>query len=193
MHETMAAFVLQEHLGRQTFRPPLGPAGDPRVLEPGNRPLQTADGWISLTSNTDAQTHALLRVVGRPELIEDPRFRTVADRVKHARDWYAFRETALLGRTTAAWLEAFAAADVPAMPCHTLESLPEDPHLAAVGLLQSDAHPQEGAIRALRGTVLFDGQVPALQPPAQALGLDTAAVLAESGCAAAEIAAATAD
>lgn len=192
MHETMAAFVLQEHLGRQTFEPPLGPAGDPRVLEPGNRPLQTADGWISLTSNTDAQTHALLRIVGRPELIEDPRFRTVADRVKHASAWYGFRETALLGRTTAEWLAAFAAADVPAMPCHTLESLPEDPHLAAVGLLRPDEHPQEGRIRALRGTVLFDGQVPAVQPAAQALGRDTAAVLAESGCDGEEIAAATA-
>ena len=187
MHETMAAFVLQEHLGRQSFLPPLGPAGDPRVLEPGNRPLQTADGWISLTSNTDAQTHALLRLVGRPELIEDPRFRTVADRVRHARDWYEFRATALLGRTTAEWLAAFAAADVPAMPCHTLESLPEDPHLRAVGLLRPDHHPEEGAILGLRGTVLLHGQPPSLDPPAEAIGAATQAVLAEAGLDGAEI------
>ena len=189
-HETLAAFVLQEHLGRQSFVPPLGPAGDPRVLEPGNRPLRTADGWISLTSNTDAQTHALLRLVGRPELIDDPRYRTVADRVKHAKDWYGFRETALLGKTTAEWLAPFAAAHVPAIPRHTLESLPEDPHLVAVGLLQPDQHPQEGAILGLRGTVLQEGLPPPLDPPAEANGASTRAVLAEAGLAADELAAA---
>ncbi len=188
MHETMAAFVLQEHLGRQTFQPPLGPAGEPRVLQADNKPLRTADGWISLTSNTDAQTHALLRIVGRPELIEDPRFRTVADRVANAKDWFAFRATALVGRTTAEWLAAFAAADVPAMPCHTLESLPADPHLLAVGLLRPDRHPTEGATLALRGTVLAEGEAPPLEAPAQTLGQDSRAVLAEAGLGAAEIA-----
>ncbi len=72
MHETMAAFVLQEHLGPRSFDPPLGPAGD-AACSTRNRPLATADGWISLTANTDAQVHAFLRAVGRPELIDDPR------------------------------------------------------------------------------------------------------------------------
>jgi crotonobetainyl-CoA:carnitine CoA-transferase CaiB-like acyl-CoA transferase len=181
MHETMAAFVLQEHLARQTFEPPLGPAGDQRLLEPGNRPLQTADGWISVTSNTDAQTHALLRVVGRPELIDDPRFRTVADRVRNAGDWFALRERSLLGRTTAEWLAAFAAADVPAMPAHSLETLIADPHIAAVGLLQPERHPTEGAVRAIRDTILVDGVAPPLRAPAQHVGADSRDVLREAG------------
>jgi len=193
MHETMAAFVLQEHLGRRTFDPPLGPPGDQRLLEPGNRPLPTADGWISLTSNTDAQTHALLRIVGRPELIEDPRFRSVADRVRNSADWFAFRETALLGKTTAEWLEAFAAADVPAMPAHSLETLIDDPHLAAVGLLQPEVHPSEGKVHVIRDTVLVDGAPPPLRPPAQRMGQDSEAVLREAGLDDVEIAAALAD
>jgi crotonobetainyl-CoA:carnitine CoA-transferase CaiB-like acyl-CoA transferase len=44
MFETMAAFVLQEHLAQQSFHPPVGPAGDQRLLTPHNRPLQTKDG-----------------------------------------------------------------------------------------------------------------------------------------------------
>jgi len=193
MHETMAAFVLQEHLARQTFDPPLGPPGDQRLLEPGNRPLPTADGWISLTSNTDAQTHALLRIVGRPELIEDPRFRTVADRVRNAGEWFSFREQALRGRTTAEWLADFAAADVPAMPAHSLETLIADPHLAAVGLLQPELHPTEGSVRAIRDTILVDGAAPPLRAPAQPLGADSRAVLQEAGLDAGEIAAALAE
>jgi hypothetical protein len=31
MFETMAAFVLQEHLAQQSFDPPVGPAGEPRL------------------------------------------------------------------------------------------------------------------------------------------------------------------
>ena len=53
MFETMAGFVLQEHLAAQSFDPPVGPAGDQRLLSPYNKPVQTLDGFISFTINTD--------------------------------------------------------------------------------------------------------------------------------------------
>ncbi|KMO11693.1 CaiB/BaiF CoA transferase family protein [Methylobacterium platani] len=181
MHETMAAFVLAEHLGPRSFDPPLGPAGDARVLNPDNRPLATADGWISLTANTDAQVHAFLRAVGRAELIEDPRLATVADRFRHVDLWFRVRAEALAERTTAEWLAIFAAADVPAMPCHTLETLERDPHLAAVGLIGTGDHPTEGRVRTLRPTILHDGATAPAGRPAPPPGFDTRAVLAELG------------
>ena len=92
MHETMAAFVLQEHLGPATFDPPLGPPGDRRVLDPNARPIATQDGWIAITANTDAQAKVFLRAVGRADLIDDPRFASVAARVKNSNDWYRLRE-----------------------------------------------------------------------------------------------------
>lgn len=187
MHETMAAFVLQEHLGPQSFVPPLGPPGDARTLDAGNRPLRTADGWISVTANTDGQVAAFLRAVGRADALHDSRFRTVAGRVQHAGAWFALRNAALLGQSTASWLEALAAADVPAMPCHTLDTLLDDPHLAAVGLLASATHPTEGDIRTIRPTVLHDGTPAEPGAPAGPTGWDTTAVLAEAGLTAAEI------
>ncbi len=189
MHETMAAFVLTEHLGPASFVPAQGRAGDARVLDPNNRPMQTADGWMTVTANTDAQVAGFLRGIGRADLITDPRFRTVADRFRNAPDWYAFRGTALRSHSTAHWLAVFAEADVPAAICHTLETLPDDPHLAAVGLLVAETHPTEGDIRSLRPTVLEDGRTAPPGPPARAQGADTEAVLAEAGLAAAEIAA----
>jgi crotonobetainyl-CoA:carnitine CoA-transferase CaiB-like acyl-CoA transferase len=188
MHETMAAFVMAEHLGPATFTPPLGPAGDARVLDPANHPLATSDGWISVTSNTDAQVRGLLTAIGREDLIDDPRFRTVADRFRNARDWFAFRADALRDHPSAYWLEVLANADVPAMPCHTLESLPDDPHLAAVDLLVPEIHPEEGKIRSLRPTIIHDGLIDEPGPPAQANGAETRAILAEAGFAPAEIA-----
>ena len=189
MFETMAAFVLQEHMGPRTFDPPLGVAGDARVLDPENRPLQTADGWVCVTSNTDAQAHAFLRAIGRAELTGDPRFRTVATRFRHARDWFALRTEALKQHGTAHWLAVLAAADVPAMVCHTLDTLVVDAHLAAVGLLEPERHPTEGTVTAIRPTVLADGAPYARGTPAEPLGQSTAAVLEAAGLGADEIAA----
>ena len=187
MHETMAALVLQEHLGAQSFDPPIGPAGDRRTLDPGNAPLRTADGWISVTANTDAQVASFLRAVGRPECLADPAIATLAGRATDLPAWYRFRAQCLAGRSTAAWLDVLRAADVPAMPCHTLETLPHDPHLVAVGLLGTAQHPAEGAIRTIRPTILRDGQAAPPGSPAQPPGWETRAVLDELGLAASEI------
>jgi len=189
MHETMAAFVLTEHLGPASFHPAQGRAGDSRVLDPNNRPVKTADGWMTVTANTDAQVAGFLRGIGRPELIDDPRFRSVADRFRNAPDWFTLRRDALSGHPTAHWLAVFDAADVPAAVCHTLETLPEDPHLAAVGLLVAETHPTEGAITSIRPTMLEDGVASPPGPPARAQGADTRAVLAEAGLTDADIAA----
>jgi len=187
MFETMAAYVLQENMGAASFDPPLGPPGDMRVLNPANRPVRTADGHISLSANTDAQAAGFLRAVGRPDLIADPRFLTVADRVRNAGDWFAFRASALLQRPTDHWLAAFAHEDVPAMRCHTLETLLDDPHLAAVGLIGRESHPTDGEVRTLRSTVLFGGEPLPAGHAARPMGWDTCAVLAEAGLGAAEI------
>jgi crotonobetainyl-CoA:carnitine CoA-transferase CaiB-like acyl-CoA transferase len=188
MHETMAGFVLKEHLGAATFRPPLGAPGDMRVLDKFNRPAATQDGWITITANSDAQAAALLRTIGREDLIADPRFRTVADRYRHASDWFAQR-AALKAKPTAYWLHALAAVDVPAMPCHTLDTLAGDPHLTAVGLTNDVSHPIEGLVTTVRPSILIDDEVPHPDSLAKPRGWDTAEILGEIGIPPAEIAA----
>ncbi|WP_426955085.1 CaiB/BaiF CoA transferase family protein [Muricoccus radiodurans] len=190
MLETMAAYNLEEHLGPATFSPPLGNPGDTRVLDPHHRPVATKDGWITLTANTDRQAAAFLRTIGRHDLLDDPRFKTVAGRFRHAKDWYGLRVDALRGQESAYWLKALAEADVPAMPCYALEQVEHDPHLKAVGLLVDEEHPEEGPIRSIRPTALIDGRNYDLGPPAKPIGADTEAVLAEAGLSADEIAAA---
>jgi crotonobetainyl-CoA:carnitine CoA-transferase CaiB-like acyl-CoA transferase len=186
MHETMAAFVLKEHLGAATFSPPLGPPGDKRLLDRNNRPWPTQDGWIAITANSDAQAAALLRVIGREDLITDPRFRTVADRYRNASAWFALR-TVLKEKTSDHWLRALEAVDVPAMPCHTLATLTADPHLSAVGLTQAVTHPVEGPVTAVRASVLINDEVPQPGSFARPLGWDTVEILQEIGVAPDEI------
>lgn len=181
MHETMAAFVLTEHLSRATFEPPLGPPGDQRVLAAETRPARTSDGWITLTANTDEQCRRMLGVACREDLLLDERFKTVADRVTHVKEWLAIRQEILLTRTSEEWLTALVAADVPAMPCHTLETLMLDPHIDAVRLITMDEHGEEGRVRALRSTVIFDGNVAQPGRAAAPLGGDSRSVLTLAG------------
>lgn len=187
MFETMASFVLQEHLAQQSFDPPMGPAGDQRLLSPYNKPVKTADGWISFTINTDKQVAALLKATGRESLIRDERFSTVAQRAKNVKEWFEIRGADLVNKTTAEWLEIFALADIAAKPCHTLESLPKDPHLTAVGLLQRERHPVEGDTFALRPSIQFDGAPSGLGSFAQPRGWDTCVVLEALGYSQSEI------
>jgi crotonobetainyl-CoA:carnitine CoA-transferase CaiB-like acyl-CoA transferase len=187
MFETMAAFVLQEHLAQHSFDPHVGPPGDRRLLSPHNMPVKTADGYVAVTVNTDAQVRAFLEVTGRAGLADDPRFATIAARADNVGEWFELRGAPLTDRTTAEWLEFFRRADLAAMPCHTLETLPSDPHLTAVGLLGYEDHPTEGRTVVIRSAIrVDDGHVPP-RSPAAPCGWDTREVLADAGFDASEI------
>ncbi len=187
MFETMAAFVLQEHLAQQSFAPPVGPAGDLRLLSPHNRPVKTKDGYISFTINTDIQVKAFLKITDRTELLNDERFLTVATRAKFVSEWFEIRGAALENKTTDEWLEVFRKVDLPAMPCHTLETLTNDPHLKAVGLINFENHPTEGKTAVIRSTIQVDGEYPSAHSSAAPCGWDTKEILHDLGYSDAEM------
>jgi crotonobetainyl-CoA:carnitine CoA-transferase CaiB-like acyl-CoA transferase len=187
MFETMATFVLQEHLAQQSFVPPVGPAGDQRLLSPHNRPVQTKDGWISFTVNTDKQVQAFFTAIGRNEMIGDLRFATVAARAQNVHLWFEVRGAPLLSRTTDEWLRIFRAADIAAMPCHDIESLQKNAHLRAVGLFGVEQHPTEGETVTLRSSIVVDGAPIPASGFAQPRGWESQAVAEDLGFSANEI------
>ncbi len=181
MFETMASFVLQEHLAQQSFEPPVGVAGDLRLLSPHNQPIKTKDGYISFTINTDAQVKAFLKITDRATLLTDERFLTVASRAKYVSEWFEIRGAALDSKTTDEWLAVFREADLPAMPCHTLETLTQDPHLKAVELINFENHPTEGKTAVIRSTIQVDGAYPSARSSAVPCGWDTKEILNDLG------------
>lgn len=181
MFETMAAFVLQEHLAQKTFDPPLGPAGDLRLLSPHNKPVQTADGWISFTVNTDPQVRAFLIVTGREHYLSDDRFNSVAARAKNVKEWFEVRGAPLTDKSTDQWLHLLQQADIAAQPCHTLDTLPNDRHLQAVGLIRHEDHPTEGRTATIRTSVRVDDQYLDMRAPSQPKGWDSTLILTEMG------------
>jgi len=181
MFENMAKYVLEEHMYLKTFDPPLGPTGDPRLFDAGNKPVPTKDGWISISANTNAQMFALFDAIGRPELKTDSRFSSVTARFANVTELYVIRNAGLKHKTTAEWLELFDQLSIPAMPHHTLDSLMEDPHLQDVGFFQKVDHPTEGRIvnMALPSKTSFGGRKDFL--PAPKIGQHSVEILREIG------------
>jgi crotonobetainyl-CoA:carnitine CoA-transferase CaiB-like acyl-CoA transferase len=188
MFETMATFVLQEHLAQKSFEPPVGPVGDLRLLSPHNQPVKTKDGYISFTINTDPQVQAFLKATDRSELLKDPRFQSIASRAEFVSEWFEVRGAALMSRTTEEWLITLRAVDIPAMPCHTIDTLIKDPHLNQVNLMSSENHPMEGKTVVIRSSIKNNGEYAPVNSFAQPKGHDTLPILKELGYSEKEIA-----
>jgi crotonobetainyl-CoA:carnitine CoA-transferase CaiB-like acyl-CoA transferase len=181
MFENVVKAVLEEHMYLKTFEPPLGPTGDPRLLDAEARPLATKDGWICIAGNTDAQAFAIFDAIGKPELKTDPRFNSVAARFKNTPEYYRIRAAGLRQKTTAEWIEIFDATDVPAMPFRTLDALMDDPHLTDVGFFRLVEHPTEGRIWNIRLPNKLSGGVRRDFRPAPKIGEHSVEILREAG------------
>jgi crotonobetainyl-CoA:carnitine CoA-transferase CaiB-like acyl-CoA transferase len=94
---------------------------------------------------------------------------------------YAFVAQELKKRTTAEWVEAFEGADIPVQRMNSLEDIVADPHLAAIGYLQTVEHPSEGRIKALAVPSEWSESKPEYRRHAPRLGEHTREVLREAG------------
>jgi crotonobetainyl-CoA:carnitine CoA-transferase CaiB-like acyl-CoA transferase len=182
MLETMAQFTLGDHVGGHTFDPPIGPPGYKRTLTPERHPYATLDGYVSAIIYTDRHWRSFLEMVGEPDrFASDPRVGSLLARTEHADELYREVGERLRQRPTSDWLAAFAAADIPAVPLHDLESALYDPHLVAAGFFQVSEHPTEGPIRELGVPTTWSASDIPKPAPAPSLGEHTAEILREAG------------
>lgn len=181
MFESMTAFVMSEHLYGKTFEPPLGPTVYSRQVSPFRRPHPTADGYICALMYTNEQCDRFFRMIGRTELISDPRFLTVGSRTDNIDELYAIVGEVLRGRSTADWLRVFEDADIPAMPVNTPDDLLHDKHLRATDFFYLTDHPTEGTVRNVRYPATFSETPIPVAGPTPNLGEHTHDVLADVG------------
>ncbi len=188
MFETMVPFVMGEHMAGQTFVPPLGPAGYPRLLAPERRPYQTSDGHVCALVYTDRQWRSFYEITGRGAAYDsDPRVVDIGVRTRHIGELCADNARHFITDTTANWLRRLNEVDIPCMPLNTLESLPTDPQLLASGFFETVDHPSEGRIVQMRLPATTSEAARSTMLPAPRLGEHTREILAEIGLDAARI------
>ena len=187
MLESVAAWVMVEHLYGETFVPPLDSAGYKRVLNRYRRPFKTRDGYLAILPYTDQNWRDFFTIAGRQDLLDDPRFKTLGTRLRHIEVLYEELGKIATTRTNAEWLGALDRHNIPGMIVNSLESLLRDPHLEATGFWQIVQHPSEGTLR-LPGIPAAYSKTPGdirRLPPR--LGEHSLEVLREAGFGAAEI------
>jgi len=182
MFETMAQFVLAEHMQGTTFDPPTGPPGYARTLSQYRRPYRTKDGFIAVLPYNDGQWRRFFEAIGKSHVVEtDPRFADIAARTANIDALYAMLGEELQHRTTDEWLDLLQRNDIPCIRPHTLETLLADPHLADVAFFRFEEHPSEGRIRTMREPSTWSETAPPTARFAPRLGQHTREVLAEAG------------
>src|SRR5471030_102358 len=188
MFETMASFVMGDHMGGLTYEPPLDKGGYARHLSRDRRPYKTSDGFICVIVYNDKQWENFFKATGRDDLRADPKFATFAGRAVNIDTVYGELARLFEARTTAEWAELLEKADVPVMPMHDLESILQDPHMVATGFFPVVDHPTEGAIRNMKVAATWSDTPVESTRLAPRLNEQGAEILREAGFSADEIA-----
>lgn len=131
---------------------------------------ETSDGHVAIICLTQGHWQALAEAMGKPELGQDARFLTHADRHQNVQE---------LDRLVEAWTrslpkeQVFEAArqhKIPCSPVRDLEEVNRDPHMHARGYLQQIDHPDLGPSVLPGSAIRFGGDNPPTLEPSPRLG-----------------------
>ncbi|WP_336487517.1 CaiB/BaiF CoA transferase family protein [Methylobacterium nigriterrae] len=150
-------------------------------ITPSNTYPTRDGGYVVIAGNSDPIFRRLMGAIGRPDLAEDPRFRSNDGRSAEAAlldgaisDWSR-------GRTIEEALATLDAADVPAGRIYSVADIVDDPHYAARDMILDTELPGGTHVR-MPGIVPKLSETPgAVRWPGPALGAHTDAVLADLG------------
>lgn len=186
MFETMAAWLMVEHLWERTFSDD-GAVGYTRLLARTRKPFRTRDGWMAILPYNDKHWRNFFELVGQPEVLQDPRYATLNARSLNINDMYTMVEALAPTRTTAEWVALLDTAQIPNAPVASPADLFDDPHLVWRQLFRKYPHPTEGDITMVEPPMRMSRTPPEIRRPAPLQGADSRAVLAEAGLSGTEI------
>jgi len=179
MLDAVIAFLWASDMGSQTF---VG-ADIPQQEAASFIDLiyETATGAITAAVQTNKEWLALTRALGKPEWLEDPRFKTPALRQRHINERLQMIQDVLLTRTAEEWLDRLTAEGVPCAPVLTRTQMLTHPQVIANGIVTETEHPVAGLLRQARPAARFSATPAAIRRGGAALGEHTAEILAEIG------------
>ena len=151
---------------------------------------RTRDGlWVCLSASTQKMAERLFRSIGREDLVDDPRYRTNAERVKRRDELDAIIGAFIVERTQAENVAFFEAAEVTIGPIYDIAQILEDPHVLERELVADYPDPDMGALPMHHVVPRLSATPGTLRTPAPALGEHNRTILGSIGVDAARYAA----
>jgi crotonobetainyl-CoA:carnitine CoA-transferase CaiB-like acyl-CoA transferase len=150
---------------------------------------RTRDGkWVAVSTSAQSIAERVLKLVGHPEVVDEPWFATGRQRVEHVDELDRYVGGWIAERDRTEVIAAFEEAGAAIAPVYDSRDIVEDPHVRQTGMLTEVDDPDLGPL--LMHNVMWrmsetPGQI---RFTGRALGADTDAVLTEAGVSAERLA-----
>ncbi|MET8168937.1 CoA transferase [Streptomyces sp. NPDC005329] len=150
---------------------------------------RTADGnWVAVSTSAQSIAERVMRLVGRPDLIDEPWFATGADRAAHADLLDEAVGSWIAARSRTDVLAAFEKAEAAIAPIQDVRDVMEDPQYQALDTITAVDDPELGRIRMQNVLFRLSSTPGAIRWTGRPHGADTEEVLTELGLTTAELA-----
>jgi crotonobetainyl-CoA:carnitine CoA-transferase CaiB-like acyl-CoA transferase len=100
-----------------------------------------SDGFFILGCANDGLWGRLCQAMERPDLLEDPRFKTNTDRVAHRPECIETLSKVFSSKTVAEWVDIISDAGVPCGPINRVSDVVKDPQVLAREMIADLPHP----------------------------------------------------
>ena len=134
-----------------------GPAGNVHPVIAPYGVFEAQDGPLTVGAATQDQWVKLARLIGLDSLVDDPRFLTNADRVKHRTELKGLIEERLGRQDRAFWTQRMVDIGIPAGPINDLADAFAEPQVQHTGLVEQFEHPTLGSVKQVGNPIRMDG------------------------------------
>lgn len=165
-----------------------GQAGNNHPTSIPTGAFKTNDGFINLAVSGGEIWQRCAKVLGREDLIDNPDYKSGADRSRNRDTLNAIIQEILEQKSSGEWVDAFNAAGVPCGPIYAINEVFEDPQVQHLGMAREVASPTLGRDIALINQPITMSRTPTAMtshPPDP--GEQSDEILGELGLSAAEI------
>jgi crotonobetainyl-CoA:carnitine CoA-transferase CaiB-like acyl-CoA transferase len=115
--------------------------------------FQASDGWLVIAAPKEKFWRRLTDVLARPDLAEDPKFRTLSDRQRNSTEILAVLDEIIATKTVAEWMEPLRAAGVPSGEVKSVAAAMQDPQTIARNMVVEAEHPRYGTVKTIASPV----------------------------------------
>jgi crotonobetainyl-CoA:carnitine CoA-transferase CaiB-like acyl-CoA transferase len=141
----------------------------------------TSDGYLNIGAGGDVMWRALCTAIGQPDLAMHPDFLSDPDRVRNRAALNRILSDAFRTRSTAEWVKALDAADVPSGPIYTMDQVFADPQVQHCAIAEPVVHPERGTLRLISQVVKLERTPARIASTLEEKGGSTMEVLGELG------------
>jgi crotonobetainyl-CoA:carnitine CoA-transferase CaiB-like acyl-CoA transferase len=141
--------------------------------------FETKDKYVIVAVGNDKLWRRFCKIIGRPELAYDPRFKTNPLRVKNRKECIEILSPLMKTRPRDEWVKLLNGDAIPCSPINNMSEVFQDPQVLHRNMLVEVDHPKAGKIKMVGIPAKYSETKPTIRRPPPVLGEHTGEILRE--------------